>query len=161
MTRLKTEAARFLELFAERNAQNATIVTGATKAARLAADNAYRAAVKRLNALAEVNGDTDYIDVINAMNIPHRPADCHPQGTCHEERQQAEGRGDERATGGVTTYKIFFFHKHIICNKEGRLSRDTLPSSLSFPLSSHLGDIDLEVIARRALPAAYARGSRT
>ena len=68
VTRLKTEAARFLELFAARNAQNATIVTGATKAARLAADNAYRAAVKRLNALAEVNGDTDYIDVINAMN---------------------------------------------------------------------------------------------
>ena len=68
VTRLKTEAARFLELFAERNAQNATIVTGATKAARLAADNASRAAAKRLTAPAEVNGDTDYIDVINAMN---------------------------------------------------------------------------------------------
>lgn len=68
VTRLKTETARFLELFAERNAQNATVVTGATKAARLAADDAYRATVKRLNALAEVNGDADYLDVINAMN---------------------------------------------------------------------------------------------
>ena len=68
VSRLKTETARFLELFAERNTQNATKVTGATKAARLATDNAYRAAVKRLNALAEVNGDTDYIDVINALN---------------------------------------------------------------------------------------------
>lgn len=68
VTRLKTETARFLELFAERNTQNATIVTGVSKAARLATDDAYRAAVKRLNALAEVNGDADYIDVINAMN---------------------------------------------------------------------------------------------
>lgn len=68
VSRLKTETARFLELFAERNAQNATVVTGATKAARLAADDAYRACVKRLNALAEVNGDADYLDVINAMN---------------------------------------------------------------------------------------------
>ncbi|MDD2954178.1 MAG: DUF6261 family protein [Parabacteroides sp.] len=68
VARLKTETTRFRELFAERNTQNATLVTGATKAARLAADDAYRAAVKRLNALAEVNGDTDYIDVINALN---------------------------------------------------------------------------------------------
>lgn len=66
--RLKIEIARFLELFSERNTQNATVVTGATKAARLAADDAYRAAVKHLNALAEINGDADYIDVINAMN---------------------------------------------------------------------------------------------
>lgn len=65
---LKGATARFLELFAERNTQNSAVVTGATKAARLATDEAYRAAVKRLNALAEVNGDADYIDVINAMN---------------------------------------------------------------------------------------------
>lgn len=68
VTRLKAETARFLDLFAERNAQDATVVTGATKAARLATDSAYRAAVRRINALAEVNGDADYIDVINAMN---------------------------------------------------------------------------------------------
>ena len=68
VARLKVETARFRELFAERDTQNAALVTGATKAARLATDDAYRAAVKRLNALAEVNGDADYIDVINALN---------------------------------------------------------------------------------------------
>ena len=96
MTRLKTEAARFLELFAERNAQNATIVTGATKAARLAADNAYRAAVKRLNALAEVNGDTDYIDVINAMNtlIDRQTAIIKARAT-----KSANKRKEEETTG--------------------------------------------------------------
>lgn len=29
---------------------------------------AYRAIVKRLNALAEVNGDTDYLEIINNLN---------------------------------------------------------------------------------------------
>ena len=117
VTRLKTEAARFLELFAERNAQNATIVTGATKAARLAADNACRRETPQRARRGKWRHRLHRRD--QRHEYPHRPADCHPQGTCHEERQQAEGRGDERATGGVTTYKIFFFHKHIICNKRG------------------------------------------
>ena len=68
VSQLKSEVARFEELFAQRNAQNATIETGVAKAARQETDNAYRAAVKRLNALAEVNGEADYIDVINALN---------------------------------------------------------------------------------------------
>ncbi|WP_165154938.1 DUF6261 family protein [Parabacteroides sp. ZJ-118] len=69
VSQLKAETARFLELFAERNTQKSSVVTGATKAARKATDEAYRSAAKRLNALAEVNGDADYIHVINALNV--------------------------------------------------------------------------------------------
>lgn len=68
VARLKVETTRFRELFTERNTQNAALETGATKAARLATDDAYRAAVKRINALAEVNGEADYLEIINALN---------------------------------------------------------------------------------------------
>ena len=56
--RLKEANEKFISFFTNRNSQQATIVTGATKAARLETDAAYRAVVKRLNALAEVNGET-------------------------------------------------------------------------------------------------------
>lgn len=68
VTRLKEANEKFIAVFTNRNAQQATIVTGATKTARLETDAAYRAAVKRLNALAEVNGDTDYLEIINNLN---------------------------------------------------------------------------------------------
>ena len=57
--RLKEANEKFITFFTNRNNQQATIIAGATKAARLETDAAYRAAVTRLNALAEVNGDTD------------------------------------------------------------------------------------------------------
>lgn len=65
---LKTVNQQFLALFTDRNTAQATIVTGASKATRTLADEAYRALAKRINALAEVNGEADYIDVINAVN---------------------------------------------------------------------------------------------
>lgn len=68
VTRLKEANEKFISAFTYRNSQQATVVTGATKTARLETDAAYRAAVKRLNALAEVNGDTDYLEIINNMN---------------------------------------------------------------------------------------------
>lgn len=68
VARLKEANEKFIAFFTNRNSQQATIVTGATKAARLETDAAYRAAVKRLNALAEVNGDTDYLEIINNLN---------------------------------------------------------------------------------------------
>lgn len=66
--RLKEANEKFISFFTNRNSQQATIVTGATKAARLETDAAYRTIVKRINALAEVNGDTDYLEIINNLN---------------------------------------------------------------------------------------------
>ncbi|MCD7848253.1 MAG: DUF6261 family protein [Parabacteroides sp.] len=68
VARLKEANEKFITFFTDRNSQQATLVTGATKAARQETDTAYRAVVKRLNALAEVNGDTDYLEIINEMN---------------------------------------------------------------------------------------------
>lgn len=68
LQQLKIENEKFLALFTQRNQQQATIVTGATKTARQATDTAYRNVVKRINALAEVNGDEAYADVINSLN---------------------------------------------------------------------------------------------
>lgn len=65
---LKIESDRFLALFTERNTQQSLLVTGASKVARQATDTAYRNVIKRLNALAEVNGEADYLDIINALN---------------------------------------------------------------------------------------------
>lgn len=68
LQQLKIENEKFLALFSERNQQQATIVTGASKANRQATDTAYRDVVKRINALAEVNGPEAYADVINSLN---------------------------------------------------------------------------------------------
>ena len=59
---------RFIQLFSDRNAIQATTITGASKAGREEADKAYRAFVKRVNALIEVNGEEDYLTVVNNMN---------------------------------------------------------------------------------------------
>lgn len=66
--RLETMNDQFLAAFVTRNTAQASVVTGASKATRAAVDNAYRAVVKRINALAEVNGAADYLSVINALN---------------------------------------------------------------------------------------------
>lgn len=69
LDRLKSINDQFLAAFATRNTAQGIVATGETKVARQAVDAAYRAVVKRINALAEVNGDADYISVINAVNV--------------------------------------------------------------------------------------------
>lgn len=59
---------KFIQLFSERNATKSLIISGASKATRDATDKAYRSFVNRVNALIEVNGDTDYLDLVNKMN---------------------------------------------------------------------------------------------
>ena len=59
---------RFMTLFAQRNTKQATIETGKTKEARWAADEAYRAAVKRINALIEINGSEAYASIVANLN---------------------------------------------------------------------------------------------
>ena len=59
---------RFIQLFSDRNAIQAATITGASKAKREETDKAYRAIVRRINALIEVNGEEDYLAVVNNMN---------------------------------------------------------------------------------------------
>lgn len=68
LEQLKSMNDLFVSLFGDRNTAQAAVVTGASKAARQAVDGAYRNVVKRINALAEVNGDAAYIGTINALN---------------------------------------------------------------------------------------------
>lgn len=97
MVRLKEANEKFISFFTNRNSQQATIVTGATKAARLETDAAYRAVVKRLNALAEVNGETDYLEIINNINrlIDRQKAILATRKTINAKRatQKPEGGG--------------------------------------------------------------------
>lgn len=59
---------QFIQQFSERNAAQSAITTGASKKARTDADKAYQAIVKRINALIEVNGEEDYLEIVNKMN---------------------------------------------------------------------------------------------
>ena len=65
---LKLRNKDFMDLYARRNEADAAIVTGATKEARDKTDAAYYNVARRINSLAEVNGETDYITVINNIN---------------------------------------------------------------------------------------------
>ena len=98
--RLKEANEKFITFFTNRNNQQATIIAGATKAARLETDAAYRAAVKRLNALAEVNGDTDYLEIINNLNnlIDRQKAILAARKTLNAKKaaQKEEGGGSSK-----------------------------------------------------------------
>lgn len=59
---------QFIALFSDRNAAQAAIETGASKAAREAADKAYRELVRRINSLIDVNGEEAYADLVSKMN---------------------------------------------------------------------------------------------
>ncbi|MDD2953976.1 MAG: DUF6261 family protein [Parabacteroides sp.] len=102
VVRLKAENANFLSLFSDRNKQQASIVTGATKVARQATDTAYRNVVRRINALAEVNGDADYIDVINALNtlIDRQKAILATRATLSEKRKKKEQEENQPTDAG-------------------------------------------------------------
>ena len=57
-----------MQLFKQRNTQQSTIETGTTRQARKKADDAYRAVVKRINALIEVNGDESFASLVATLN---------------------------------------------------------------------------------------------
>lgn len=65
---LRDKNAEFMLLYSMRNAEDASIVTGATKTARDATDAAYYDVVRRINSLADINGDAAYITVIDNIN---------------------------------------------------------------------------------------------
>lgn len=65
---LKKRNADFIALYTQRNEENASIVTGATKKARNETDEAYYQVARRINSLADINGEADYLTVINNIN---------------------------------------------------------------------------------------------
>ena len=70
ITDLKTKEEAFLAAAAERTEADAARQVGIVKETRTAAEAAYRSLVDTVNALAMINGDTDYatfIDHVNAM----------------------------------------------------------------------------------------------
>lgn len=66
---LKSHKNSFVADFDQRNAQQATVVTGASRASRQSTDAAYREMVKRLNALSNLEPENNtYATIINNMN---------------------------------------------------------------------------------------------
>lgn len=68
VTNLKENNERVRELTASRTDERIGITVGALKASRKASDAAYRSLVKMVNALALVEGDTEYLPFIEYMS---------------------------------------------------------------------------------------------
>lgn len=68
VTNMKEANDEVRELLKERDTANATKTVGATKASRQATDDAYRAAIDKVNAYILVEGPTDYQSFIDGMN---------------------------------------------------------------------------------------------
>ena len=98
--RLKEKNDEFLQLYAARNVEDAAVVAGATKAAREATDGAYAAVVRRINSLVEINGDADYLTVINNVNrlIDKERAVLSLRRTTASKRK---GQDSEESPGGL------------------------------------------------------------
>ena len=68
VTNMKEANDEVRALLKERDTANASKETGAMKAARQATDNAYRAAIEKVNAYALIEGPIDYQAFIDGMN---------------------------------------------------------------------------------------------
>ena len=68
VTNMKAANDEVRELLAERDTANAAKTAGATRAARQATDDAYRAAIEKVNAYALIEGPADYQSFIDGMN---------------------------------------------------------------------------------------------
>ena len=66
--RLDMANAQVMTFTTQRTEERMGIENGALKASRTASDNAYRSLVKMVNALALVEGETDYTDFIDYVN---------------------------------------------------------------------------------------------
>ena len=65
---MKTANDKVRELTIDRDSEYSVKVVGATQAARRAVDEAYHTLIGKVNALALLEGDTDYAELIDAMN---------------------------------------------------------------------------------------------
>lgn len=99
LVQLKAANAKFAELYAARNEQDATIITGATKAAGLETDQAYYNVVRRINSLADINGTDNYKTVINNINQlidkEHASLTAHRTTVAKRNKKKQEGDKDD------------------------------------------------------------------
>ena len=68
LIQLEQANQRFMTLFSARNAAQAVMQTGLSTQARLNVDKAFWDWVRRINALAEVNGEETYLEAIQGVN---------------------------------------------------------------------------------------------
>lgn len=83
----------FRALFIDRTKEQSGFVTGLSTNARIETDNAYRSCVQRLNALAELENDAVFAEIITGIN---RLIDYQKQVlSARQTRNQAQGISDE------------------------------------------------------------------
>lgn len=105
VTNLKAANERVRTLTASRTDEKMGITVGALKASRKASDDAYRMLVKMVNALALVEGETDYVPFIDYVNteIVHYKREVIGQKAAAATTTDGTGSGDtEGSTGGNT-----------------------------------------------------------
>ena len=110
VTNMKEANDEVRALLKERDTANASKETGAMKAARQATDDAYRAAIEKVNAHALIDGAADYQAFIDGMNAqiarykrevlgqptsPSTPTPETPDPTPDEPGDGGSGSGDE------------------------------------------------------------------
>lgn len=101
VTNLKAANERVRTLTASRTDEKMGITVGALKASRKASDDAYRMLVKMVNALALVEGETDYVSFIDYVNaeIVHYKREVLGQKAAAAD---TTGGNDSGNTGGST-----------------------------------------------------------
>ncbi len=91
---MKEANNQVLTLMDNRTTESSTKTVGAMKAARAATDAAYRTLVEKVNALAIVEGDTEYASFIDEMNA---------QITHYKREALGQTTSSSSSTGGDTT----------------------------------------------------------
>lgn len=106
VTNLKAANERVRTLMTERTEDKIDIPVGALKASRKASDDAYRMLVKMVNALALVEGETDYtafINYVNAEIVHFKREVLHQKATAVDAVGGGNGNGNTgESTGGNT-----------------------------------------------------------
>lgn len=98
---LKTANESVRKLTADRLTEQVSIVVGATKATRKATDTAYQEIIKIINAYAIIEGDADYLSIINYMNkqIVHYKREVIGQKTAATNPADKPSSGNEPGGG--------------------------------------------------------------
>lgn len=93
VTALKEANERVRTFTADRTEERMTQTVGALKASRKASDDAYRALVKWVNALALIEGETEYADFIDYVNTEITHYKCEVIGQKSKAPDTSAGQG--------------------------------------------------------------------